>query len=99
MRYLVKIGELGERIDYLENQLSIIDENIDYLKNIESGIVWEGEASLRFSNYHTNYLKELSNTEKTILSYIQYLITFYNNYGEEFVRIRQKYTDLTNRRL
>ena len=99
MRYLVKIGELGEKIDYLEKQLSIIDENINYLKKLESSIIWEGKASLKFSNYHTNYLNQLVSIENTILSYIKYLTTFYNNYGNEYLRIRQKYTNLANRRV
>ena len=97
MRYLVKIGELGEKIDYLEKQLSIIDENINYLKSIKTNIVWEGTASLKFSEHYDNYLKELVSIEKTITSYIKYLTTFYNNYSNEYLRIRQKYTNLANR--
>ena len=99
MRYLVKIGELGEKIDYLEKQLSIIDENINYLKSIKNNIIWEGTASLKFNEYYDNYLKELSIIEKTITSYIKYLATFYNNYSNEYLRIRQKYTNLANRRV
>ena len=99
MRYLVKIGELGEKIEYLEKQLSIIDENIDYLEKVKSTIIWQGEAALKFDETYSNYIKDLIRIESRILSYVEYLIKFYNNYGEEFVRIRQKYTDLTNRRL
>ena len=97
MRYLVKIGELREKIDFLEKQLLIIDENIDYLKKLKSDIIWEGQASLTFSNHYDNYIKELITIRETISSYIRYLTTFYRNYGNEYLRIRQKYTNLSDR--
>lgn len=97
MRYLVKIGELGQKIDYLEKQLSIIDENISYLKTIKSNIIWEGEASLRFNDYYDNYINELTNIENRILSNIKYLATYYKNYGNEYMRLRQKFVNLADR--
>ena len=54
-------GELGEKIRYLENQLSIIDENINNLKMIKQNIIWKGLASLKFNEY---YLQNASNHKK-----------------------------------
>ena len=98
MRYLVKVGDLGEKIEYLEKHLSNIDDNINYLKSIKPNIVWEGEASIIFNRNFDEYLNKLISIEDTISSYIDYLNTFYNNYGNEFLRLRQKHTNLSNRR-
>ena len=98
MRYLVKVDELSQKIEYLENQLLIIDENIEFLKNIKLNIIWEGEAYLTFVNNYDNYLDELDIIKKNILSYIDYLKLFYNNYENEFLKLRQKYVDLSNER-
>lgn len=99
MRYLVKIGELGEKIEYLEKQLSIIDENIGILEKAKSTIVWQGEAYVRFNENYNKYIKDLVRMEQKILSYIEYLVKFYNNYSDEFMRIRERYIELSNRRM
>ena len=93
MRYLVKIGELKEKIDYLEKQLSIIDKNIEVLRTIKSSIKWEGEASLSFERNFNSYLKELNMIENYILANIRYLIKYYDVYGTEYTRLRRKYAN------
>ena len=99
MRYLVKIGELRQKIEFLEKQLSIIDENIEYLKVIKTNIVWKGEASHSFDRHYNEYLKELTTIEENILSSIKYLIRYYDNYGNEYNRLRKKYANVVNREI
>ena len=96
MRYLVKLGELGQKIEYLNKQLSIIDENISNLVTFKDNIIWEGKASVTFSNYCDNYIKELEKIEENILSYIEYLLKYYDNYGNEHLRIKKQFTSLTD---
>ena len=96
MRYLVKLGELEQKIEYLEKQLSIIDENIFYLKNIKSNIIWEGKAAQSFSNYYDNYINKLINMEDKIYSIINYLNKFYENYGDSYIRIRKQFNNLSD---
>lgn len=96
MRYLVKLDELKQKIDYLEKQLSIIDENISVLKNVKSSIIWEGKASTAFNNHYDNYIGELTSIEEKILSSISYLYKFYDRYGSEFNDMRQKFVNLAN---
>ena len=96
MRYLVKLGELRQKIEFLEKQLSIIDDNVENLKIIKTNIKWEGEASNSFDNKYNEYLKELTLIEERILSYIKYLIQYYESYGAEYKRLRTKYANINN---
>ena len=96
MRYLVKLGEWEQKIEYFEKQLSIIDENISYLKNIKSNIIWEGKAAQSFSNYYDSYINKLINMEDKIYSTINYLNKFYENYGDSYIRIRKQFNNLSD---
>ena len=95
MRYLVKVGELIEKTDYIEKQLTIIDENIENLDRIKERIIWEGEASARFLDNYNNYIKELSNIENNILSINKYLMAYANNYGNQYSQLRKKYSKMS----
>ena len=94
MRYLVKIGELGRRIEFLEKQLAIIDENIVNLKNVRSSVIWEGKASVSFFNEYENYLTQLNLIEENTLKLLEYLSSYYNKYGEKYGELRRKYARL-----
>lgn len=95
MRYYINLGELKQKIEYFEQQLSIIDDNIEYLEVIKKEIIWEGEASISFDNHYNEYLDELKKIEKKILSYINYLIQYYESYGTEYKRMRTKYANMS----
>ena len=96
MRYLVKLGELEQKIEYLEKQLSIIDENVSYLKTIKSNIIWEGEAAQSFSNYYDNYINNLINIEDKIYTTINYLNKIYESYGNNYTSIRKQFNNLSD---
>ena len=99
MRYLVKISELKQKINYLEKQLSIIDENITNLKNVKSSIIWQGDAFLKFSDKYDDYINRLVGIEEKTISSIDYLMKFYKNYGDDYMSIRAKFTNLSNREM
>ena len=94
MRYLVKINDLGEKIKYLENQLDIINEKVNYLETYKSNVNWEGEGANTFYQNYDTYINELKDIEKETLSFIEFLTTYYNRYGEEYVSLRKKYREL-----
>ena len=94
MRYLVKIGELGSKIDYLEKQLSYIDENIDNLKKIKNSIIWEGTASASFFNKYDEYIMELTTIENNTLELLKYLMAYYDKYGTKYAILSRKYAKL-----
>lgn len=91
MRYIVRIGELGKKIDFLEDQLTTIDETIDSLNKVKSTIIWEGEASMAFSDKYDTYILELTMIAKNILEIIKYLVAYYDKYGNRYSLLRQKY--------
>ena len=91
MRYLVKIGELGKKIDYLDNQLSIIDKNIEQLNKIKSTIIWEGEASIKFYDSLDEYIIELKIIASNILDLIKYLLAYHDRYSLRYSDLRRKY--------
>lgn len=96
MRYLVKIGELGRKIEFLEKQLAIIDENIVNLKNVQSSVIWEGKASASFFNEYDKYLSQLNVIEENTLNLLEYLTSYYDKYGERYSELRQKYARLND---
>ncbi len=97
MRYLVKLGELRQKIDFMEQQLAIIDENIEKLKVIKTNIVWEGKASNSFDKYYNSYLQELTYIEDRLLLYIKFFIKYYENYGTSYRGLRRKYVNISNK--
>ena len=96
MRYIVKINELGKIINYLEQQLSIIDENITNLKSIKSSIIWQGRTSSLFLNKYDNYILELTIMTKNILALLDYLTKYYDKYGDRYMILHQKYAKYYN---
>lgn len=99
MRYLVKLSELEEKIEYLDNQLSIIDDNITYLKSIKSNIDWEGEAFESFSDYYDNYINELISIENKAYSTIRYLNKIYESFGNNYISIKQELINLSDKEI
>ncbi len=97
MRYLVKLGELGQKIENVQEQLASIDENINNLSDIKSNIIWEGEASLVFSEDYENYLNELDYIRENIISSIKYLSYYYNNYSHEYLDMKKRLNNLSDR--
>ena len=98
MRYLVKINELKEKIDFFEKQLLIIDENIEKLEKIKPTIIWEGEASNKFDNVYNNYILELKAMGENIIKHVEFLMSFYEKYNDGYNSLRNKYKNILNRR-
>ena len=96
MRYLVRVGELGGKIDYLENQLSIINENINNLTKVKSSVIWEGEASLKFFTMLDNYINELKLIAQNTLELINYLNKYYDRYSTRYGALHRKYIKVDN---
>ena len=94
MKYLVKIGDLGHKIKYLEKQLDVIYNKVNYLETYKKSVVWVGSGAESFFANYNNYITELKNIEKETLSFIEFLTTYYNRYGEEYANLRSKYKDL-----
>lgn len=96
MRYLVKVGELKLKIDYYKEQLKEIRENIKNLKAEKNNIVWEGPARATFNNYYDNYIKELNKIVINLVLLINFLSSYCDNYGYEYMRLRNKYRSMTD---
>lgn len=94
MRYFVKLNELGEKIDFMEKRLDIIHENVENLKSIKNNLSWEGEAANDFYQKYDNYLLKLQISEQKIINSVLFLVSFYDKYGNEYMRIRNKYANV-----
>ena len=97
MRYLVRINDLKDKIAYFEKQLSIINDNVDYLENIKSTIVWNGDTADKFMSLYDKYILELRKIERDIIHCIEYLMSFSSKYGNEYEVLRNKYQNIFNK--
>lgn len=91
MRYLVRIDELKQKVDFMTKQLLIIEEKITEMNNLKSSLIWEGDASRIFLNNYINYIDELNKTKKGIEVIIKYLTSYYDKYGNAYANLRRKY--------
>ncbi len=91
MRYLVKINELGKKIDYLKKQLDIIDEKIISLENEKKSLTWQGVASTTFNNKYDQYILKLKKIEKSTVVCIDYFMQYYDKYGQGYRDFKKKY--------
>lgn len=98
MRYIVKINELKEKIDYFEKQLLVIDENIEKLEKVKPTIIWEGPARSKFNISYDNYVLELKVMGENIIKHVEYLMSYYEKYNDGYNSLRNKYKNILNRR-
>jgi len=98
MRYLVKINELKEKIDFFEKQLLIIDENIEKLEKIKPTIIWEGVARDKFNLSYDNYIFELKSMGENIIKHVEFLMSYYEKYNDGYNSLRNKYKNILSRR-
>lgn len=94
MRYLVRVKELKLKIDYYKTLLDEIKENIRILNETKTTIVWEGQARITFNNYYDDYIKELYVMVYKITLLINFLSSYCDNYGYEYLRLRNKYRSM-----
>ena len=94
MRYFVRIGDLGRKIEYLEKQLDVISENIDNLIKVKSTIIWEGDASSEFYDVYDNYILELKTIAQNTIEFIEYLSKYHDRYSTTYGELRNKYASL-----
>ena len=94
MRYLVSMSELKQEIKFLETQLEIIDDNVVKLNNIKDSVEWEGIGYESFLTHYTDYIDYLNNLEKRIISYIKFITSYYDKYGNKYSELRGRYSRL-----
>ena len=94
MRYLVKVGELKLKIDYYIKLLDDIRENIRVLEDTKKTIIWEGQARNVFNNYYDKHINELYQITYRIVVLITFLSSYCDNYGYEYLRLRNKYRSM-----
>ena len=98
MKYLVRTNELKEKVLYLEKQLDMLNEKIDYLNKVKSDIIWEGIARDKFIKKYDEYLNELNKISNNILNCIKFLSS-YDSFDNEYTRLKNKYANIQNRRI
>ena len=91
MRYLVKINDIKEKIDYFESQLDIIVDNINDIEELKNVIIWEGSAATACINSLDDYVTKLRCFQDEILNCILLLTSFYDRFGSEYTRLKAKY--------
>lgn len=96
MRYLVRVGELKLKIDYYKKLLGVIREDINHLNEQKALIVWEGPARNTFVEYYNKYIKELNEIVINLVLLINFLSSYCDNYGYEYLRLRNKYSTMTD---
>lgn len=94
MRYLVKVNSIKEKTKILEKELDNIDSKINELEEAQASIVWKGEAATMFNDIYSNYLEDLYDIEKKILSYIKFLMAYSDKYGNAYSELQKKYAHL-----
>lgn len=99
MKYLVRVNDLGQKIDYLEKQLDIINEKVNYLETYKNSVIWEGDGADTFYENYESYINELKGIEQNTLSFIEYLTTYYDKYGNTYSTLRSKYKNMLDEEL
>lgn len=94
MRYLIRVNELEKKIDFLKQQLDIIDENIINLEKAKLNIHWQGSAGNAFLNKYDNHILKLKNIQRATVLCIGYFMKYYNGYSDQYTLLRNKYSKL-----
>ena len=99
MRYFIKINEIREKLDFMEKKVDIINENIEKLELICRELNWQGDAANDFYFNYEKYVLRLKQTEHKIVNSILFLTSFYDSYGDEYARIKRKYSSIIDEEL
>lgn len=94
VRYLVKFGELDEKIRFIEEKLDNIYNAVEEIEKAKNSLIWEGVAKDAFILKYDEYVSELKDSAKKILNILLFLKSFYNNYNEEYLLLKKKYSEL-----
>jgi hypothetical protein len=94
MRYFIKLKDLGNKIDFFDEQLSVIDEKITYLEEAKGKVIWQSDAANEFYNYYDMYIANLKAIARHILAFIEYLVTYYRRYSYKYDELRKKYANI-----
>ncbi len=96
MRYLVRVKELEGKIDYLSKQLDIIDENIVKLEKEKELLNWKGVACESFLKKYDRNIVKLKKIQQSTVTCIEFLIKYYDRYGEVYKKFKAKYANILN---
>lgn len=96
MRYLVRVGELKEKIDYYKKLMEDVKTNVRYLESIKQNLIWDGPAHAAFITYYDKHIEEMKKIIIGIAVLINFLSSFCDNYGYEYLRLRNKYDTMTD---
>lgn len=89
MKYLVRLDELKQKVEFMTKQLLIIEEQIEEMNKVKGSFIWEGDASKTFMNNYTKYVGELVTIRNGIEVIIKYLTTYYDKYGATYANLRK----------
>lgn len=96
MKYLVRVNDVKSKVDYMEQKLEIINENVKKLDALKTKLLWEGAASQRFIINYNQYISNLNQMQKMIIECIGVYELFYSRFGEEYNRLKKEYNYLYN---
>ena len=94
MKYLIRIRDLQEKIEFLEEKLQLIYDNIEIMEKSKENITWSGDAKDTFILKYDEYLEYLKVTARNIVKILTYLKSYYSNYNEEYNNSKRRYANI-----
>ena len=95
-KYLVKLEELEEKNNNMEDLIQIIENSIMNMEKELLNMKWEGIAKERFLLSYNNYLEELKLINSNLKTSLNITNEFCSNYNEGFEKIKSGFKKLEN---
>lgn len=95
MRYIIRLGELSERIAFIEEKVDIIANEIYKIESYKGELIWEGLSKNTFVAKYDEYTTELRKILDRLIILLAFLKSYYSNYNDEYNKLKTKYDKKT----
>lgn len=96
-RYLVKLNDLEEKNNFLNDKISSIRESVSNIKALKNDICWESPSEKDFFKKYEEYIDELNNMLVNLEKALQVTKKYHENYTSGYNKITKNLKKLSEK--